>query len=55
MNPAVGHIIRDNRSQELKSVLQTGRDTGMTTFENDAKRLLKEGLISKETWEWAKL
>ncbi|OGJ63701.1 hypothetical protein A3C37_02890 [Candidatus Peribacteria bacterium RIFCSPHIGHO2_02_FULL_53_20] len=55
MNPAVGHIIRDNRSQELKSVLQTGRDTGMTTFENDAKRLLKEGLISKETWEWARV
>ncbi|TSC60747.1 MAG: twitching motility protein PilT [Candidatus Peregrinibacteria bacterium Greene0416_62] len=53
--PAVGHIIRDNRSQELKSVLQTGRDTGMTTFENDAKRLLKEGVISKETWEWARV
>lgn len=55
MNPAVGHIIRDNRSQELKSVLQTGRDTGMTTFEADAKRLYKEGVISKETFEWAKL
>lgn len=54
-NPAVGHIIRDNRSQELKSVLQTSRDTGMVTFENDAKRLLKEGVISKETWEWARL
>lgn len=55
MNPAVGHIIRDNRSQELKSVLQTGRDTGMTTFEADAKRLLKEGAIGKETFEWARL
>lgn len=53
--PAVGNIIRDNRAQELKSVLQTSRDTGMTTFENDAKRLYKEGVISKETYEWAKL
>jgi twitching motility protein PilT len=53
--PAVGHIIRDNRAQELTSVLQTSRDTGMMTFENDAKRLYKEGLIDKGTWEWARV
>jgi twitching motility protein PilT len=53
--PACGNIIRDNRTQELKSVLQTGAETGMISFEKDAKRLLKEGLISKETFEAAVL
>ncbi|HVW66627.1 MAG TPA: PilT/PilU family type 4a pilus ATPase [Candidatus Peribacteraceae bacterium] len=51
--PAAANTIRDNRLQELKSVLQTGADTGMISFEKDAKRLLKEGLISKETYELA--
>jgi twitching motility protein PilT len=48
---AAANTIRDNRLQELKSVLQTGADTGMISFEKDAKRLYKEGLISKETYE----
>lgn len=45
--PAVGHIIRDNRSAELMSVLQTNDALGMCTFEKSAKALLKEGLITK--------
>lgn len=49
--PAAGNIIRDNRTQELTSVLQTNEDLGMVTFEKSAKRLLKEGVISKETYE----
>jgi len=49
--PAVANIIRDNRMQELKSVLQTGSDVGMISFDKDLKRLLKEGAISKETYE----
>ncbi len=49
--PAVSNIIRDNRMAELKSVLQTGGDIGMVSFEKDLKRLYKEGLISKETYE----
>lgn len=52
--PAVGNIIRDGRAQELTSVLQTGRDIGMCTFEKCAKELYKEGLIDKETFEWAR-
>jgi twitching motility protein PilT len=51
--PAAANIIRDARLQELRSVLQTGSDTGMISFEKDAKRLYKEGLISKETYELA--
>ena len=52
--PAVGNIIRDGRAQELNSVIQTGKETGMCTFEKSAKQLYKEGLIDKETFEWAK-
>jgi len=51
--PAASNTIRDNRIQELKSVLQTGSERGMVSFEKDAKRLYKEGLISKETYEMA--
>lgn len=50
---AVSNIIRDNRAQELTSVLQTGRDTGMCTFQKHAKELYKAELIDKETYEWA--
>ena len=49
--PAVAHIIRENRTQELKSVLQTGESLGMLTFEKAAKKLYKEGAISKEVYE----
>lgn len=50
--PAVANTIRDNRAQELKSVLQTNESVGMTTFEKSARKLQKEGIISKETMEW---
>jgi twitching motility protein PilT len=50
--PAVANTIRDNRAQELKSVLQTNESIGMVTFEKSAKRLYKEGVITKETYEF---
>ncbi len=49
--PACANIIRDNRLQELKSVLQTGSDVGMISFDKDLKRLLKAGRISQETYD----
>lgn len=49
--PACSNIIRENRLQELKSVLQTGSDVGMISFDKDLKRLLKEGLISQEIYD----
>ncbi len=45
---AVGNIIRENRVQELTSVLQTSASDGMVTFEKDLKRLVKAGLIDPE-------
>ncbi|MDD3896785.1 MAG: PilT/PilU family type 4a pilus ATPase [Candidatus Peribacteraceae bacterium] len=50
---AVGHIIRENRTTELQTVLQTGTKDGMSTFEADAKRLRKEGVISADTLKLA--
>jgi twitching motility protein PilT len=50
--PAVANTIRENRAQELKSVLQTNESIGMMTFEKDCKRLLKAGQISKETCDF---
>jgi twitching motility protein PilT len=44
---AVANIIRENRLQELQSVLQTGGEAGMRTFEKDLERLEKEGLVMK--------
>jgi len=49
---AVANIIRDSRLQELKSVIQSGSSHGMCTFEQDAKRLLKEKAIDKDAYEW---
>ncbi len=49
--PAVGNIIRESRAQELMSVLQTGESVGMITFEKAAKKMLKDGLISQETYD----
>lgn len=49
--PAVANIIRENRIPELISALQMGAEDGMITFEKDAKRLLKEGLIDDETFD----
>ena len=46
-NPAVSNIIRENRIQELASVLQTGKKEGMVTFEKDLQRLKEEGLIDE--------
>lgn len=45
--PACQNIIRDNRMQELKSVLQTGSELGMRSFDADLKRLKKEGVIGQ--------
>jgi len=50
--PAVANIIRDNRTPELKSVLQTSESIGMITFEKGAKKLYKDGVISKATYEF---
>ena len=51
--PAVSNVIRDNRAHELASVMQMSGEEGMISFEADAKRLYKQGLIDDEGYELA--
>jgi len=53
-NAAVSNIIRDGRTQELESVIQTGKEAGMCTFSKHAKELYKAGSIDQETYDWMK-
>jgi len=48
MNPAIANLVRENKVPQIKSVIQTGAAMGMTTLSQDLKRLIKEGLITKE-------
>lgn len=51
---AVANIIREARTPELVSVMQTHmKDGPMCTFEHSAKMLLEEGLIDEEIHDWA--
>ncbi len=50
--PAVANLIRENKIAQLKSVIQTSADEGMQIMEQDLKRLVKEGLITKEMAEY---
>lgn len=46
--PAISNLIRENKVEQIKNVLQTSVKLGMQTLEQDLKRLVKEGVISKE-------
>ena len=41
-------MIRDNKINQLKSVLQTGGQDGMVSIEQSLNALLKDGLITRE-------
>jgi twitching motility protein PilT len=47
-NKAVGNLIRDNKTFQIKSVLQTGGSQGMCLLDASLAELLKAGLISRE-------
>ncbi len=46
--PAVANIIREGTTYKLLSVLQTGRKLGMILMDESIKKLLEEGVITKE-------
>lgn len=46
--PAVGNLIRENKTFQLPSVLQTGRKQGMVTMDESIRELLKKGVITPE-------
>jgi twitching motility protein PilT len=47
-SPAVRNLIRDGKSNQLRNVLATGATSGMRTLEADLRRLVGEGLVSRE-------
>jgi len=49
--PACANLIRENKVEQIKNVIQTGAAVGMVSYSQDIKRLVKEGLITPETAE----
>lgn len=47
--PAVRNLIRENKTQQLNSVIQTNGQIGMISLENSLKALLAQGKITPET------
>lgn len=45
--PAVSNMIRENKTHQLQSLLQTGSAAGMQTMEQSISRLINQGLIAK--------
>jgi len=46
--PAVSNMIRERKTFQLPSVLQTGVKLGMTTMDDSISELLQKRLITKE-------
>lgn len=46
--PALGHLIREGKTFQIASVIQTGRREGMQTMDQAIVDLLKQGIISPE-------
>jgi twitching motility protein PilT len=46
--PAVANLIREGKTHQIASVMQTGRAHGMVTFEGAVHDLIQKNLISKE-------
>ena len=46
--PAVANLIREGKTHQVQTVMQTSRAHGMATFETSIHDLIQKGLISKE-------
>ncbi len=47
--PAVANLIRENKVEQIKNVIQTGVRIGMQSYGQELKRLVKEGVINEDT------
>ncbi|HSH26140.1 MAG TPA: type IV pilus twitching motility protein PilT [Massilibacterium sp.] len=50
-NSAVSNLIRNKKTYQIQSIMQTNRASGMHTMENSVLDLLKQGMITKEVAE----
>jgi twitching motility protein PilT len=51
VTPAVRNLIREGKSHQILSVIQTGGKLGMRTMESSIKDLFEQGLISQEDFQ----
>jgi twitching motility protein PilT len=47
-NQAIRNLIRENKTHQITSILQTSRNVGMQTMDESLLNLCKEGVISRE-------
>ena len=47
-NVAIANLVREQKVEQIKNVIQTSARQGMVTMDQDIKRLYREGLIDKE-------
>ncbi len=45
---AVGNLIRENKLEQIPSIIQTSREDGMITMESAIGELIKKGIVSEE-------
>jgi twitching motility protein PilT len=46
--PAIRNLIRENKSAQMYSAIQTGQQFGMQTLDQKLQQFLKEGAITRE-------
>ena len=44
--PAIRNLIRENKTAQMRSAIQTGAADGMVSLEHSLKHLIEQGLIS---------
>ncbi len=47
-NPAIQNLIREGKTYQIYSVLQTGTALGMQTMDSHIKRMVQQGIVSQE-------
>lgn len=47
--PAIGNLIREGKTHQMPSIIQSGGSLGMTTLDHSLRELVKENLITPET------
>jgi len=47
-NPAIGNLIREQKVEQIKNVIQTSSKVGMITMDQAVKQLKKQGLIENQ-------
>lgn len=47
-NKAIANLIREGKTFQIPSAMQTGKNQGMTTFESAAEAFVQKGLLSRE-------